>query len=59
MEKKFIDVKELSKIIGLGVTTINKYVMKGEIPSYKVGGRRLFDKDEIIEWMKSHKEENK
>jgi len=59
MEKEFINVKELSNIIGLGVTTINKYVMSGKIPSYKVGGRRLFNKDEVIEWMKGHKEENK
>ena len=59
MEKEFINVKELSQIIGLGITTINKYVMKGEIPSYKVGGRRLFNKNEVIEWMKGYKEENK
>ncbi len=56
MEKKFINIKELSTVVGLGLGTINKYIKEGAIPSYKVGKRRLFDKDEIVEWIKNHKE---
>lgn len=56
IEKKFINIEEVSTLIGLGLGTINKYVKNGVIPSYKVGKRRLYDKDEVILWMKTHKE---
>jgi hypothetical protein len=29
-------------------------VEKHAIPSQKVGGRRLFDREELIEWVRSH-----
>jgi len=55
-DKAFIDIKELSEIINLAVATINIHIKKGDLPSYKIGGRRLYDKDEVILWMKTHKE---
>ena len=56
MEKRFLNIRELSKELGLGVATINKLVKKGEIPSHKIGKRRLFDWEEIVKWVQSHKE---
>lgn len=57
MEKKFVDIKELSEIIHLGVATINKLIRKAKIPSYKIGKRRLFKLEEIMQWMETYKED--
>lgn len=57
VEKKFIPIKEASKLLSIGVTKINMLIKERKIPSYKVNGKRLFDKDELIKWVKSHKDD--
>lgn len=54
-EMKFLTVKEAATFLRVQVSTINRHIKSGFVPSYKVGKRRLFDKDELIEWVKSHK----
>lgn len=56
MESKYITIKQVSILINIGIPTINTLIRKKKIPSYKVGGKRLFDRDEILAWMKAHKE---
>lgn len=56
MEKKFISIKEASQLLSISVTKINMLIKEDKIPSYKVNGKRLFDKDELIKWVKSHRE---
>jgi excisionase family DNA binding protein len=55
---KFLNIKETSKFLKMSVGQINRLIKKGIIPSYKVEGRRLFDCDEIVEWVKSKKDSN-
>ena len=55
MEDRFLTIKEASKLTKLSISHINKLVKEGVIPSLKVGKRRLFDRDELIAWMKSQK----
>ena len=57
IEKKYLHIKETSEFIGLSVATINRLIKEKKIPSYLIAGRRLFDKDELIEWVKSQKED--
>lgn len=54
MEKKFISFNEVMEFLGMGRQTIYNLLVRG-MPSYKLGGRRIFDRDELIEWVKSHK----
>jgi len=56
MEKKFLTIQEASDLIRLKIPTIKKLISLGRIPSYKVSGKRLFDRDELIEWVKSQKD---
>jgi len=56
VEKKFISIKEASQLLSISVTKINMLIKEDKIPSYKVNGKRLFDKDELIKWVKSHRE---
>jgi excisionase family DNA binding protein len=55
VEDRFLTIKEASRFTKLSVALINRLVKDGKIPSLKVGKRRLFDRDELIEWMKSQK----
>ncbi len=55
MEDKFLTIKGASRLTKLSVSLINKLVKEGKMPSLKVEKRRLFDRDELIAWMKSQK----
>ena len=56
MEDRFLTIKEASGFTKLSIALINRLVKEGNIPSLKVGKRRLFDRDELIAWMKSQKD---
>ena len=48
-----LDVKEASSFLNLSVSTIYTKVCRGEIPALKPGRRLYFDKNELIDWIKS------
>ena len=54
-ERPFLTIKEVSKLLGISVSTINRLIKKGEFPSKKqLSPRRLvFMKCEINQWIKS------
>ena len=56
-DKPFLTIKEVSKLIGLSVSTINRLVKNGDFPlKVKLSPRRkVFMKNEIDEWIKSKK----
>ena len=53
--RPFLTIKEVSKLIGLSVSTINRLVTKRDSPSkVKISPRRMvFMKKEIQEWINS------
>ena len=53
----FLTIKEVSKLLGISVSTINRLIKKGEFPpKRKISpGRTVFIKDEIIEWINGKK----
>jgi excisionase family DNA binding protein len=55
MEDKILTIKQASQFLKLNVSTINKLIAKGTIPSYKIGKRRLFDRDDLIRWFRRHR----
>ena len=55
MNDKFLTYAEAIKFLKLSRTTIDRLIARKGIPNYKVGKRRLFDRDELIEWVKSHR----
>jgi len=59
MKPEFISTKEVAELLKSSEVWIKKLVNKGLIPSYKVGGKRLYDKQEILDWIKSGKAANK
>jgi excisionase family DNA binding protein len=59
MEKRFISVNAVTKMLSVSAPTINRWIFDGTIPSYKVQKRRLFDLDEIIAWVKAQKDDGR
>ena len=49
---RFLKVEEVAVLLRCKKRTIYDMVEQGRIPHRKVGGRLLFDLDEIIEWTK-------
>jgi len=55
MDRRFITLSDAIKLLGLSRMTVNRFIYRGEIPAYKVGKRWLFDKEELIDWVKAHR----
>ena len=53
----FLTIKEVSNLLGISVSTINRLVKKGDFPSkIKLSpGRKVFMKYQINEWIESKK----
>ena len=51
--RPFLTIKEVSKLIGLSVSTINRLVKKGDFPpKVKISSRRMvFIRKETEEWI--------
>ncbi len=45
----FLDRRQVAKIIGVSLVTLNEYCRQGIIPSYRIGRRVLFKQSEIEE----------
>jgi len=57
VEEKYLTIRETSYLLKIGISTLNRLVRDNRIPSYKVGNRRLFDKDELIQWVRTWRSE--
>jgi excisionase family DNA binding protein len=55
MEQTYFDVNAISGFLGVSKSTIYSYVNKNRIPFAKLGGKLLFDKNDITRWMASKK----
>jgi len=56
IDEKYLTTRETSRFLKISISTLNRLVKRNKIPSYKLGHRRLFDKHELIEWVKAHRD---
>jgi excisionase family DNA binding protein len=56
MVDEFLTTKDMAKLLKSSEVWIKQLVKKSMIPSYKIGGKRLFKKEEIEQWIESQKE---
>ena len=57
--RPFLTIKEVSNLLGISISTINRLIKKGDFP-YKIKlspGRKVFMKFQIDEWIESKKSE--
>jgi excisionase family DNA binding protein len=52
----FLTVDELAAVLRCQPEKVYRLAARGELPSYKVEGRRLFDRTEFAEWLQSRRE---
>ena len=55
-EKIYLTVREACELIRMSHVTLYRMIRKGIVPSYKIGGKRLFNRRELIQWVKSQRE---
>jgi len=48
---KFLTVDELAEVLRCQPEKVYRLAAHGELPSYKVEGRRLFSETEIAKWL--------
>ena len=55
--RPFLSIKEVSELLGISVSTINRLIKRGDFPQkIKISPKRIiFMKREIDEWIKSKK----
>ena len=49
----FLTVDELAAVLRCQPEKVYRLAASGELPSYKVEGRRLFNEGEVIRWLES------
>jgi excisionase family DNA binding protein len=54
-EEKYLNIKETSRFLKISISTLNRLIKQRGIPSYKIGDRRLFDREELVDWMKARR----
>jgi excisionase family DNA binding protein len=52
----FITVDELAAVLRCQPEKVYRLAARGELPSYKVEGRRLFAENEVVRWLESRRE---
>ncbi len=57
MYRKFMTFSETMEFLRLSRPTVSRLIARGEIPSYKIGKLRIFDQEELIDWVKSHRDD--
>ena len=52
----FLTVDELAAVLRCQPEKVYRLAARGELPSYKVEGRRLFNEAEIIRWLEEQRD---
>lgn len=54
-EKEIMSPKDITKVLRYSLNTVYKKAVAGEIPSEKRGGRRIFFKADIMNYLRTGK----
>lgn len=57
IESKFYTIKEVAQLFHVSEMWVRRRMNAGEIPSFKLGRRRFFKREEIDQWIDSQKSE--
>ena len=52
-ERAFLTFQEAQDFLGVSHQTLYK-LMRGGLPSHKIGKKRVFLKEELLQWIKDH-----
>ncbi len=55
----FYSIRDAARTVGLPVSTVYHYVLKGDIPTYTIGGYKVVHIEDVREVMQSRKPRQK
>jgi excisionase family DNA binding protein len=55
LKDQYFDLRGLSQYSALAVSTIRAHLRRGNLPSYKVGGKILIKRSHFDRWMERHR----
>ena len=54
--ESMMTVRQVAELLGVHENWVYDQAANGELPSYKIGGTRRFDPDELRGWIAEHRE---
>jgi excisionase family DNA binding protein len=54
--ESMMTVRQVAELLGVHENWVYDQAASGELPSYKIGGTRRFDADELRHWIAEHRE---
>ena len=54
--KSMMTVRQVAELLGVHENWVYDQAASGQLPSYKIGGTRRFDRDEVRGWIAGHRE---
>jgi len=54
--ESMMTVRQVAELLGVHENWVYDQAASGELPSYKIGGTRRFDRDEVRGWITDHRE---
>jgi excisionase family DNA binding protein len=54
--ESMMTVRQVAELLGVHENWVYDQAANGELPSYKIGGTRRFDRDELRGWIAGHRE---
>jgi excisionase family DNA binding protein len=51
-----LTAREVAELLGVHENWVYDHAASGDLPSYKIGGTRRFDREEIRHWIEQHRE---
>jgi excisionase family DNA binding protein len=53
--ESMLTARQVAELLGVHENWVYDMAASGELPSYKIGGTRRFDRDEIRHWIAEHR----
>jgi excisionase family DNA binding protein len=56
VSERLLTARELAELLGFASGTIVDWSERGQIPSFKVGGRLRFRESEVLDWLEDRRQ---
>jgi excisionase family DNA binding protein len=54
--ESMLTTRQVAELLGVHENWVYDHAASGDLPSYKIGGTRRFDQDEVGHWVEEHRE---
>jgi excisionase family DNA binding protein len=55
VSERLLTARELGELLGFSASTIVDWSERGEVPSFKLGGRLRFRESEVLAWLEARR----